>query len=219
MPAKTKTTSAKWTKGKVKDAYIKTILLEGSRPSSVFKFADDLGIPESEFYTFYSSFEAIENAVFEDMMAETLKSIRSDAAYAEFSAQEKLLTFYFAHLQVLKERRSLLAMKWPELKKRATTPDWLKGYKTAFRNYARTIIGDAIQSDEIKERPFLSERYDQAFWIQLMFVVDFWLKDTSSDFERTDAAVEKAVHLSFQILGDSTIDSIVDFAKFLWQSK
>jgi len=219
MPAKTKTTTAKWTIEKVRDAYIKTILLEGKRPNSVFAFADELGMPESEFYTFYSSFEAIENAVFETMMTETISSIKKDSAYAEFTAQEKLLTFYFAHLQVLKGRRSLVAIKWPELKKRTTTPDWLSGYKLSFLAYARSIIGDAIQSDEIKERPFLSERYDKAFWLQLMFVVDFWLKDTSADFERTDAAVEKAVHLSFQLLGDSTLDSIVDFAKFLWQSK
>lgn len=221
MPAKAKakTTSAKWTKEKVRDAYIKTLLLEGKQPNSVFKFADDLGMPESEFYTFYSSFDAIENDVFKDMMTETIKSVQSDKAYAEFSAQEKLLTFYYAHLQVLLAKRSFVTIKWPELKRRATTPDWLKGYKEAFLNYARSVVGDAIQGDEIKERPFISDKYDKAFWLQLMFVVDYWTKDTSAEFENTDAAIEKAVNLSFQLLGDTTIDSIIDFAKFLWQSK
>ncbi len=219
MATKAKSTSAKWTKEKVRDAYIKTLLLEGKQPNSVFKFADDLGMPETTFYTFYTSFDAIENDVFKDMMAETINSVQSDKAYAEFSAQEKLLTFYYAHLQILLAKRSFVALKWPELKKRTTTPDWLKGYKEAFLTYARSIVGSGIQSDEIKDRPFIADRYDKAFWLQLMFVVDFWVKDTSAEFERTDAAIEKAVNLSFQLLGDTTIDSILDFAKFLWQSK
>ena len=221
MAAKTttKTKSAKWTKEKIRDAYIRAILLEGKRPNSVFKFTDDLGMPESEFYTFYSSFDAIENAVFQEMMESTLKSVQGDSQYAEFSAQEKLLTFYYAHLEVLVNQRSLVAMKWHELKMKPNTPEWLKGYKEAFLNYARTIVGDAIQGEEIKERRYISDKYDKAFWFQLMFVVDFWVRDTSADFENTDAAVEKAVNLSFQLLSDSTLDSIVDFAKFIWQSK
>jgi hypothetical protein len=35
----------------------------------------------------------------------------------------------------------------------------------------------------------------------------------------SDAAVEKAVNLSFQLLGESAIDGAIDLAKFLWQSK
>jgi len=215
----TKSKSAKWTKEKLREAYIRFTLLEGERPRSVFKFVDDLGVSESEFYTFYSSFDAIENEVFQEMMETTLKSLRGDVQYAGFTAREKLLTFYYAHLEVLVKQRSFVSLKWQELKKRPTTPEWLKGYKQTFINYARTVISEAIESEEIKERRYISDKYDKAFWFQLMFVVDFWVKDTSPNFENTDAAVEKAVNLSFQLLGDSTLDSIVDFAKFLWQSK
>lgn len=215
----TKAKTAKWTKEKIRDAYIRATLLAGERPNSVFKFTDDLGIPEAEFYEFYSSFDAIENDVFQEMMVSTLKSVQSDSQYAEFSAREKLLTFYYAHLEVLVKQRSLVGMKWHELKMRPTTPEWLKGYKQAFIEYARTIVGDAIEGEEIKERRYISDKYDKAFWFQLMFVIDFWIRDTSANFENTDAAVEKAVNLSFQLLSDSTLDSIVDFAKFLWQSK
>jgi|SRR5690554_4173886 len=217
--ATTKTKTTKWTKVKVRDAYLRTTLLEGKQPNSVFKFTDDLGMPEAEFYTFYSSFDAIENEVFREMMVSTLKTVQDDSQYQAFSAREKLLTFYFAHLEVLVKQRSLVAMKWPELKRRPTTPEWLKGYKEAFLTYARTIVGEAIEGEEIKERRYISDKYDKAFWLQLMFVIDFWIRDTSTEFENTDAAIEKAVNLSFQLLSDSTLDSIVDFAKFLWQSK
>ncbi|MBC8081800.1 MAG: TetR/AcrR family transcriptional regulator, partial [Hymenobacter sp.] len=35
------------------------------------------------------------------------------------------------------------------------------------------------------------------------------------NFERTDAAVEKAVTLSFDLVGRNTLDSATDFVRFL----
>jgi hypothetical protein len=99
------------------------------------------------------------------------------------------------------------------------TPKQLEGYKKSFMTFAMEIVVEGIEKEEIKERQYISERYDKAFWLQLAFVVNYWIGDSSKDFEQSDAAVEKAVNLSFQLLGDSTLDSVVDFAKFLWQSK
>ena len=56
-----------------------------------------------------------------------------------------------------------------------------------------------------------------AFWQQMLFVLGFFAKDDTVDFERTDAAVEKAVTLSFDLVGRNTLDSAVDFVRFLVQ--
>ena len=91
MPAraKEKTTSAKWTKEKIRDAYIKTLLLEGKQPNSVFKFTDDLGMPESEFYTFYSSFDAIENDVLTNASLRPLSKCQAAVAATRRAATKK----------------------------------------------------------------------------------------------------------------------------------
>lgn len=203
----------------ITDAYVKYLLTEGHPPASIFAFADMNGMAESDFYKFYSSFEALEEALWTGMMLKTLMSVRADDNYAGFSAREKLLSFYYIHLEVLKERRSFVSMQWPKFKMQVRTPKQLEGYKAAFIQYAKDIVVEGIEKEEIKERKYISERYDKAFWLQLTFVVNFWTSDKSKDFEQSDAAVEKAVNLSFQLLGDSTLDSVVDFAKFLWQSK
>lgn len=219
MPTKSKNKPT-WTAKKLETAYLKMLLTNGKRPASVFAFADSIGITEGKFYTFFNSFDGIESVIFTKLMSTTVKSVKTGNNYASFSAQEKLLTFYFAHIEVLQSHRSLIALKWPEVKRNPTkTPAWLIGYRKVFLDYANQIVMEGIEKDEIKERPFLSDRYDKAFWIQLAFVVHFWVHDDSTDFEKTDAAIEKAVSLSFQLLGDTTIDSFIDFAKFLWQSK
>lgn len=222
MPAtKTKTKSQpRWSRKKIEEAYLKTLLTDGKKPASVFAFTDVIGLSEEKFYTFFNSFEAIENDIFTSLMTDTIQTVKSGGGYNDFSAREKLLTFYYAHVEVLKKHRSLVALKWPEVKRNpAKTPSWLKGYRAAFLEYANQIVLEAIAKDEIRQRPFLSDRYDKAFWIQLAFVVHFWINDESADFEKTDAAIEKAVNLSFQLLGDTTLDHFIDFAKFLWQSK
>ncbi|MGB6034972.1 MAG: TetR family transcriptional regulator C-terminal domain-containing protein [Cryomorphaceae bacterium] len=220
MATKTKTTAKpKMTPKHIIDAYLKFVLTEGKQPPSVFKFADDLGISEADFYSHFSSFESIEKGIWEGLMAETLQAIEKDSNYESFNAREKLLSFYYTHLEVLKGKRSFIMLRWSGLKETMKTPDALKPYKEHFLKFAKRIIVEGINGDEIKERSFISDRYNQAFWLQLVFVIDFWVKDTSADFEQTDAAIEKAVNLSFELLSESTLDRAIDFVKFLWQTK
>jgi hypothetical protein len=215
----TRTSKPKITAEQIQSAYVKYVLTEGKLPASVFAFADMNGMQESDFYTFFSSFEALEEGLWTGMMDRTIASIKADSNFEAFSAREKLLSFYFTHLEILKERRSFAAMQWPKFKMQPRTPKQLEGYKKSFMAFAKEIVVEGIEKQEIKERQYISERYDKAFWLQLAFVVNYWTGDSSKDFEQSDAAVEKAVNLSFQLLGDSTLDSVVDFAKFLWQSK
>lgn len=219
MATKTKSTKPKITPKHIIDAYLKYVLTEGKQPASVFKFADDMGMSEADFYSHFTSFESIEKSIWENLMGETLTALEKDSNYESFNAREKLLSFYFTHLEVLKGKRSFIMMRWSGLKDSMKTPDTLKPYKEHFLKFAKRVIVEGINGDEIKERSFISDRYNQAFWLQLVFVIDFWVKDTSTDFEQTDAAIEKAVNLSFELLSESTLDRAIDFVKFLWQTK
>ncbi|MEJ7665766.1 MAG: hypothetical protein WKG07_42725 [Hymenobacter sp.] len=56
--------------------------------------------------------------------------------------------------------------------------------------------------------------YGRIFQRQLQFILLFFVRDQSVNFERTDAAVEKAVTLSFDLVGRNTLDSAFDFGRF-----
>jgi len=71
----------------------------------------------------------------------------------------------------------------------------------------------------VAERPYLDQRYPQLFWLHMIVLLGFWKDDSSSDFEQTDAFVEKSVNLAFDLIGKGTLDNAIDFAKFLFQSK
>lgn len=206
-------------KSDLTDSYVRYLLTKGEPPASVFVFAEENGISERQFYAHFSSFEALEVFVWTQMMEKTMDALRRDENFAGFSAREQLLSFYYTHLEILLTSRSYIVMKWPEVRKNIQLPTYLKGYKEQFMAFAKDVVERGIEKDEIKYRARLSERYDKAFWLQLAFLIDFWCRDNSSGFEQSDAAVEKVVNLTFQLLGESALDSAIDLAKFLWQNK
>lgn len=214
-----KKTTRKPGEKQIKEAYKNHLLTMGKKPVTMYQFARDLKLSESELYTIFRSFEEIESAIWKDFMEETLATLKIDEQYRTFSAREKLLSFYFTHLEVLKSNRSFVKLSVTSIKNPAITPVSVRAYKSEFLQYVNGVIREAFLNNELKERPLVSQKYDQGFWVQLVFVINFWLRDSSPNFERTDAAVEKAVNLSFELLGHSALDSVLDFAKFLLQSR
>jgi len=212
-------TKKKISKNDLVDAYINKLLLEGKRPNTVYAFANDLGMSEDEFYSFYSSFNSLESDIWTGFMEDTLQTLKKDKSFESFGSREKLLAFFYTHLEILRKKRSYVILRTGELKKSPKSPFWIKKYKDHYNDFVSDLISDGIESQEIKERPYLTEQYNKAFWLQLMFVLDFWTNDNSEQFENTDAAIEKAVDLSFKLLGESTLDSALDLAKFIWQTK
>ena len=100
-------------------------------------------------------------------------------------------------------------------------PQYLSGAKDAFIDYVEELIDEGKNKNEIVERSEYwnwEERYADGLWIQFMYVIRFWLQDESDGFEKTDEAIEKAVNLSFDLMGEWPFDSMFQFAKFYFQS-
>ena len=203
----------------LQDAFIKAVNRHGKMPETIFSFMEGLERDEAEFYEFYGSFSGLENDIWKSFIERTVKLLEADDDFQEFGPKEKLLAFYYTHLEVLLQQRSYVVFKLRDIKKpHVKTPSWITGYKDGFLEFANQIIKDAISQDEIVGRPFLSEKYDQVFWLQLLFILDYWSKDESAKFEDTDGVIEKSVDLSFKILGETALDAAVDFAKHIWKS-
>lgn len=215
-----KTKSQTTEKNKIIDAYINHILETGKEPASVFKFTKELKMQEAAFYDHFSNFESIKKAVWARVYEATVANLESQEVYKSYTTREKLLGFYFTWVEELKSRRSyLLAVYGDTAFKDKNFPTELKEFKRSFKDFVNELILEGKETEEIAERPYVSDRYDEALWLQVLFLFRFWLKDDSPAFEKTDAAIEKSVNLAFDLMGKSAVDSFVDFAKFLFQSR
>ncbi|MCU0448445.1 MAG: TetR family transcriptional regulator C-terminal domain-containing protein [Bernardetiaceae bacterium] len=194
--------------------YIDYLLTHRRRPASVYAFAKTAGLDERAFYEECSSFAQLEAQIWADALGQTLGRITQDEVYNNYTAREKVLTLYYALLEQLKAVRSFAVFtldREPPL----FGGELLKPFRAKFDEHIKSVINDGVYSGEVNDRPFLTDRYADLIWWQVLFLLRFWAKDTSPDFERTDAAVEKAVNLSFDLLGRNLLDSAFDFGKFV----
>lgn len=201
------------------EAYKDHLLTEGQRPTSVFKFSKSLGITETGFYAHFSSFAAIEKAIWKKLFDQTLAQVQAEEVYAGYSVREKLLAFYFTWIEVLKSQRSYVLLVWGHAHRLDWMPQDMQSLKDPFFAYVQELVAEGYEKGELVNRPVLSERYADALWLQFGHITRFWVKDDSPGFENTDALIEKSVHLGVDLMGTSTLDTALDLAKFLWKSR
>ncbi|UYZ64598.1 TetR/AcrR family transcriptional regulator [Hymenobacter weizhouensis] len=208
-------------KARIKQAYLDYVLRKGTPPATVFKLTQKLDLPEQEFYRYYASFEVLERDLWADFGRQAYDTASKEPVWAGYGAREKLLGFYYTLLEVLKRNRSfaLNSLRRSLHRMPGLTPRVLDGLRQEFEEFVTEILRAGRQSGEVATRPLLQNSYPRFFWQQLLFVLGFFARDESVNFERTDAAVEKAVTLSFDLVGRNTLDSATDFVRFLVQSR
>lgn len=199
----------------IKSSYIDYVLTNGEQPKSVYNFAKKLKISEAAFYKFYGSFEAIEKAVWEDLTLATIIKIKEQEVWPKYTSREKMLSFFYSYLELLKTKRSFIIYTLKKHSTRFTTPSVLSGTKTVFESFAEDIVNEGLDSGELSDRKFFSKRYKDALWVQFAFIINFWIDDDSKDFEKSDEAIEKGINVTFDLFQRSPIDNLFEYGKFL----
>ena len=204
-------------KSRIKEAYLDYVLRKGVLPASVYKLTRKLGLPEQEFYRYYATFDAIDRELWADFGREAYSTASKEPVWTKYGTREKLLGFYYTLLEVLKRNRSfaLQSLRRSLHRMPGLTPRVLDGLRQEFEVFVAEILRAGRQTGEVATRPLLQHSYPRLFWQQLLFVLGFFAKDNTVNFERTDEAVEKAVTLSFDLVGRNTLDSATDFVRFL----
>jgi hypothetical protein len=203
------------TKESIQKAYIDYVLTEGEQPKSVYVFAKKQKMAEEEFYKVFGSFEAIEQSIWTDLAATAIAEIKGQQIWAEYSAREKALSFFYSFFELLKSKRSFATWSVKKIHKGFTTPTVFQGLKAEFEAMSIAILQEGIESSELADRKFFADRYKDALWVQFVFTLNFWINDISAGFEKTDEAIEKGVNVTFDLFQRSPIDNLLEYGKFL----
>jgi len=203
------------TAAQIQDAYIDYVLTNNEEPKSVYVFAKNIGITEQEFYNFYSSFIAVEKAIWADLTIKAIEEIQQQEVWATYTSREKILAFFYAYIELLKTKRSFVVYSLKKSRTHLSTPEVLNDAKTIFQTFAENIIKSGLDSGELADRRYLSKRYKDALWIQFGIILNFWINDSSTNFEKTDEAIERGVNVTFDLFQRSPLDNIIDYGKFV----
>jgi hypothetical protein len=202
------------TRDQIVEAFCEHLREHGRPPETVFAFCKHLEITEREFFSEFASFESVESYFWERFLNGVVRAVESGSEWAEFSARQRLLTFLYAFCEASLDYRSLMlariAPQGPLSK-----PKFLKGFESRFEHFAKGILEHGVSSGEIAERGRLSSLYPDGLYAHLRGVIDFYLKDDSGKYERTDAFIEKTVAVAFDLIRTQVVDSALDLARFL----
>jgi hypothetical protein len=199
----------------IQKAYIDFVLTEGEQPKSVYIFAKKNKMAEEEFYKFFASFDAIEQNIWTGFAVKTIAEIKTQEIWPQYTSREKALSYFYSFFELLKGSRSFVVYCIKKQPKTFSTPQVFQGIKDVFENFCNDLIVEGIESNELSERKFFSNRYKDALWVQLVFVLHFWINDNSTGFEKTDEAIEKGINVTFDLFQRSPIDNLIEYGRFL----
>lgn len=211
--------SKKVTKDDIKQKYIQHVVTHDEHPSDIYAFCSDVELRDVDFLKIYDDLKEVRDDIWKTFMTDTLSALADDEQFATFSGREQLLAFYYTHIEVLKQSRDFILVDRHRMRVPIPLPRFMLGYKEAFMDFVSGLVNYATETGEVADRKFLNAQYSKGVWAQLYWLLQFWIKDSSNDFETTDAAIEKAVNLSLELVKPGPIDSIIDFAKFVYQNR
>ena len=207
------------TEDKITKGYIEFELLNGRAPHSVFELTKKIKIEESEFYQKFGNLEQVQQAIPLNLLKKALSILEEDSQYGSFSTREKLLSLFFTLFEQFQTQRSYLLLKYRDLR---SAPQTMKDWKLFFEeldSYIENILSDGKIADEIKDRPIIGNHFAKGYKLVFTYLFRVWMNDDSIEFANTDAAIEKTINLSVDLLGTSPIDSMLDFGKFALKTK
>ena len=187
-------------------------------PKSVYKFCKENEMEEKTFYKFFGSLDGIKETIWESFYQNAMTLLQKDENFEMAKPKEKLLSFYFTFFEVLLLNRSYVLFALSGDQKMMTMKGQLSSIRKIFKGYASELIEDGNI-----DKPFYLQHppkiFSEAAWVQLVFLLKFWMEDSSPDFEKTDQAIEKSVQTAFDVFDNTPLSALVDFGKFLWKEK
>ncbi len=197
--------------------YMDYVLEHESVPKSIYKFCKSNEIKEEDFYKFFGSVEGVQIAIWEKFYTNTYNLMVSNKEYETYSNKDKMLTFYFSMFELLTMNRSYVLFTLKEHTSVLKNLAQLKGLRAQIKSFATTLINEGNTDKNYKLTKKNPKIFSEGAWVQFLFLLKFWMEDTSAGFEKTDVAIEKSVNTVFDVFENTPLESLIDFGKFLYK--
>ncbi|MGB5818123.1 MAG: TetR family transcriptional regulator C-terminal domain-containing protein [Saonia sp.] len=199
------------------DMYMDYVLEHETVPKSIYKFCKSNKIKEEDFYGHFGSVDGLQKAIWNKFYTNTEALIHKNAEFDGFSNKDKMLTFFFSFFELLSLNRSYVLFALQEHRNMLKNLEQLKGFRGHFKGFATELIEDGNSEKSLKITKHNPKLFSEGAWLQFLFLLKFWMEDSSAGFEKTDLAIEKSVKTIFDVFDNTPLESIIDFGKFLYK--
>jgi hypothetical protein len=206
------------TEEKIFELYGDYILNHGERPKNIYIFAKNNEFEEIDFYNHFSSFEQIEKLMLVNLFNKSVELASEVNSSDEMTSKEKLLNVYFIFFENMTMNRSLVLMILGNDKLRAAKIS--NQLKETHRNFIKTLDfndWEIIEKSKDHIKNFHEKAREEVLWLHLVSAIEFWKKDSSPSFEKTDIYIEKTIDTGFELMDSEPLRKVLDLGKFLFK--
>ncbi|MGB1017791.1 MAG: TetR family transcriptional regulator C-terminal domain-containing protein [Chitinophagales bacterium] len=204
----------KFSKLEIVDLYMNDVEKNEKLPRSIFVFCANNDIEETDFHHHFENLKTLEAFIFEVFYENTIKLLYADEAFNNFEAQDKVLSFYYTFFELLAANKKFVLICL-ESKNKFSKILLYKDLREQYLHFIESIDIDFIDIPIEQIEKTKDKIITNISWLKFILTIEYWLKDDSVAFEKTDVLIEKSVHTAFQLLNTKPLESVLDLGKFL----
>jgi hypothetical protein len=206
-------------KDKIYSAYMDYVVKKHNEPKSVAHFCKKMGLSEKSFYKRFDDISELRNSIFSRFHYHTLKALHDSEDYDGLQTKDQVMVYYFSFFEILKLNEEYVHYALRKSKHKLNACHQLKEYRKDFINFIgeKKIRECIIPNHRVKT--IHNRLVSESMWGELMFILQFWLKDKSKSSEKTDLMIEKTLTATFEMLEKEIPPSVIDFFKFVFKEQ
>lgn len=196
--------------------YMTYVLKCGTKSLTVDSVCKETPISKEEFLMEFETLEGMDCAIWESRYEKTIQALHQEQGYTTLSAREKLIAFYDAFFERLAVHRNYVLFSLGGSGTSLKTAPEFGSLRNCLKGYAMNLVKDGSLFSPKRRHPAL---FAEAAWLQFLFILKFWMEDTSHAYERTRHSIRRSVQTVFEVFRNTPNESILDFGPFLQKER
>lgn len=169
----------------------------------------------TEIYQFFPNKKAILSYYYPAMVIQYWAMIDEIEDFESYAISEKFSNFIYTMFDLMSEREDFVIDTFDKY-------IFQKGSRSEFHEETTALFKEFLTTDgniAVSAGFFMGDFYYKTLSSQFLFLVKYWLNDTSTDKERTLALADKLSSLFEEIVYNKTFDKGFDLIKFVFGNK
>ncbi|NNK19361.1 MAG: TetR/AcrR family transcriptional regulator [Maribacter sp.] len=199
--------------------YMDYVVEHHSKPESVEDFAQLHQFDDVIYYEYFTSFKDLEKTIYNELFQNSLVILKQSPEYHSYSKKDKLLSLYYTFFENLALNQEFVKQNLKGLENQLKALSTFSLLKKSFTAFIGELNLETISLNVDSIETIQQKAINESAWIQFLFIMKFWLDDTSEASEKTDILIEKSISTGVELLDTKSLYNIIDLAKFLYKEK
>lgn len=172
-------------------------------------------VSATEIYQFFPNKKAILSYYYPAMVIQYWAMIDEIEDFESYAISEKFSNFIYTMFDLMSEREDFVIDTFDKY-------IFQKGSRSEFHEETTSLFKEFLTTDgniAVSAGFFMGDFYYKTLSSQFLFLVKYWLNDSSIDKERTLALADKLSSLFEEIVYNKTFDKGFDLIKFVFGNK